>query len=312
VTLVDYDAGRQKYVVLVDSPTDGPAFALVDLATKHADWIGNEYTDLHPSDVSPVVGISYRAKDGLELTGYLTTPLSKPRNNLPLVVLVHGGPAVRDEPSFDWWSQALASQGYAVLRVNYRGSGQINWALQSAGFGEWGRKMQTDLSDGVRFLASEGIVDPSRVCIVGASYGGYAALAGATLDLGIYRCAASVAGPSDLARMIQWDKARETPGDAASTQRYWTKYMGPFSNLDQISPALHAARVTIPILLVHGKDDTVVDYKQSQIMAEALAKAGKPFEFVTLQGEDHWLSRGATRLQMLQAVVRFLEKNNPT
>jgi dipeptidyl aminopeptidase/acylaminoacyl peptidase len=88
--------------------------------------------------------------------------------------------------------------------------------------------------------------------------------------------------------------------------------MGPFSNLDQISPALHAARVTIPILLVHGKDDTVVDYKQSQIMAEALAKAGKPFEFVTLQGEDHWLSRGATRLQMLQAVVRFLEKNNPT
>ena len=170
--------------------------------------------------------------------------------------------------------------------------------------------MQTDLSDGVRYLAAQGIVDPARVCIVGASYGGYAALAGATLDPGVYRCAASIAGVSDLARMIAYDKSRENQNGALA-QRYWTRFIGDKAALDDISPAKHADRVTIPILLVHGKDDTVVDYHQSQIMAAALAKAGKPYEFVTLKAEDHWLSRGATRLEMLQALVAFLEKNNP-
>jgi dipeptidyl aminopeptidase/acylaminoacyl peptidase len=171
--------------------------------------------------------------------------------------------------------------------------------------------MQTDLSDGVRYLAAQGVIDPARVCIAGASYGGYAALAGATLDTGVYRCAASISGPSDLARMINWDKARETNAVGAATQRYWIRYMGPKDSLDQISPAKLADKVTIPILLVHGKDDTVVDYQQSQLMAAALRKAGKPFDFVTLKAEDHWLSRGATRQEMLKALCAFLEKNNP-
>jgi dipeptidyl aminopeptidase/acylaminoacyl peptidase len=171
--------------------------------------------------------------------------------------------------------------------------------------------MQTDLSDGVRYLAAQGVIDPKRVCIVGASYGGYAALAGATLDKGVYRCAASVAGPSDLRRMIT--AARDNNGE--SSVRYWTKFMGVDGardpDLDAISPASHADAVTIPILLIHGKDDTVVQYEQSQLMANALKKAGKPYEFVTLDGEDHWLSRGATRLKMLQSVADFLKKNNP-
>jgi dipeptidyl aminopeptidase/acylaminoacyl peptidase len=218
---------------------------------------------------------------------------------------------VRDEPGFDWWAQAMASRGYAVLQVNYRGSAGFGWNFLKAGFGEWGRKMQTDLSDGVRHLAAEGIVDPKRVCIVGASYGGYAALAGATLDPGVYRCAASIAGPSDMRRFVVWSKTQS----GIEAQRYWSRFMGAEALRDpvlqQISPAMNADKTEIPILLIHGRDDTVVPLEQSQIMERALQKAGKPVEMVVMPGEDHWLSRGDTRLQMLSSVVGFLEKHNP-
>jgi dipeptidyl aminopeptidase/acylaminoacyl peptidase len=205
----------------------------------------------------------------------------------------------------------MASRGYAVLQVNYRGSDGLGWKFQSAGFGEWGHKMQTDLSDGVRYLAAQGLIDPKRVCIVGASYGGYAALAGVTLDLGVYRCAVAVAGPSDLRMMIGDKWTPHTP----LYQRYWERYMGAKDandpHLAAISPALHADRVTAPVLLIHGKDDTVVSYDQSRYMEAALRAHGKPVELVTLSHEDHWLSHGDTRLQMLQATMDFVEKNNP-
>jgi dipeptidyl aminopeptidase/acylaminoacyl peptidase len=198
-----------------------------------------------------------------------------------------------------------------VLQVNYRGSEGFGWSFLSAGFGEWGRKMQTDLSDGVSYLAGQGIIDPKRVCIVGASYGGYAALAGVTLQNGVYRCAASVAGPSDLGRMVRWSKRQS----GVTAQRYWLRFMGAENVrddvLDAISPAQHAERATVPILLIHGRDDTVVPLEQSRSMADALEDAGHAPELVVLKGDDHWLSRGATRLQMLRSVVAFLEKHNP-
>ncbi len=310
VTLVSHSDDWNKFLLHLDSSTEGPSYALFDIKTGQGQGLAADYNDLKPEDISPVRPIAYKAKDGLPLTGYLTVPYGKEAKNLPLVVFPHGGPASRDEPGFDWWPQAMASRGYAVLQVNYRGSDGFGWDFLSAGFGQWGRKMQTDLSDGVRYLASQGIIDPKRVCIVGASYGGYAALAGATLDPGVYRCAASVAGVADVAKLIAWDKAQEG-SEGVATERYWTRYMGAATDLDTISPALQADKVAVPILLVHGKDDTVVPYAQSQMMADALTRAGKSVELVTLKSEDHWLSRGATRLQMLTAVVAFLEKNNP-
>jgi dipeptidyl aminopeptidase/acylaminoacyl peptidase len=313
VILTSWSDDRRKIVVQVDG-VEGPAFALVNLDTGRADWLGEIYPGLGNDGVSEVRSIRYKAADGLEITGYLTLPKGRDPKSLPLIVLTHGGPAARDEPGFDWWAQALASRGYAVLQPNYRGSEGFGRKFMEAGYGQWGRKMQTDLSDGVRDLAAKGIIDPKRVCIVGASYGGYAALAGAALDTGVYRCAASVSGPADLKRFLQWGQ-QDYGGDSNFTLRYWTQFMGVGGikdpDLAAISPAGHADAVTIPILLVHGKDDTVVPYEQSRIMADALKRAGKPVTFVTLDGEDHWLSRGATRLQMLQTMTGFLEANNP-
>ncbi|MDG2523249.1 S9 family peptidase [Caulobacter segnis] len=308
VSLTSWSQSRRKIVVRVEDPTMGPAFALADLDKKSASWIGDVYK-LGEDDVALVKPVSYKAQDGLDISGYLTLPRGKDPKKLPLIVLPHGGPATRDRPGFDWWSQALASRGYAVLQPNFRGSDGFGDRFLAAGFGEWGRKMQTDVSDGVKHLAKEGVIDLKRVCIVGASYGGYAALAGVTVEQGLYRCSVSVNGVADLKRMLLSTPRR------SSVLRYWTNFMGVEGardrDLDAISPAVLAARADAPILLIHGRDDTVVPYDQSVQMARALKQAGKPHEFVTLPGEDHWLSRGDTRLQMLQSTVAFLERENP-
>jgi dipeptidyl aminopeptidase/acylaminoacyl peptidase len=356
VTMRSWSRNMRRIVVRVDSPTDGPAYALIDLGLRRGWYLSPVYRGLDALAISPVRPISYRAADGLRISGYLTLPRDRDPTNLPLIVLPHGGPEGRDTLDFDWWSQALASRGYAVLRSNFRGSEGFGADFVRAGFGEWGGKMQTDLSDGVRDLAKQGLIDPKRVCIMGASYGGYAALAGATMDQGVYRCAVSVAGPSDLGlvrqevidpqavcmedftilgqgssrgphscsvsgagpknpgRMLVTDRAEHSVRTSTS-QRYWLSFMdadvSKTPDLRARSPARLAEKADIPILLIHGQDDTVVPYEQSRIMADALKRAGKPVNLVTLEGEDHWLSHGATRLKMLTEAVAFVEKHNP-
>ncbi len=202
--LVSQSDDWRKLIVQVTGDSEGYMYALLDLAAGKANLISDVYKDIGSQDIAPVKTVSYTAGDGLKLFAYLTLPRGRDAKSLPLVVLPHGGPAARDYPGFDWWSQALASRGYAVLQPQFRGSEGFGWDFLSAGFGEWGRKMQTDLSDGVRDLVRQGIADPKRVCIVGASYGGYAALAGATIDTGVYRCAVAVAGISDPKGFLQW------------------------------------------------------------------------------------------------------------
>ncbi len=311
VELLSYTDDYSRLLLRVFGPKDGYVYALFDWYTHKAVTLGKVYKGLDA--VAEVRPLTYKAADGLELTAYLTLPRGRGEANLPLVVLPHGGPAAADANRFDWWAQALASQGYAVIQPNFRGSA-VNERLKAAGYGEWGRKMQTDLSDAVRVLAQRGTIDPKRVCIVGGSYGGYAALAGVTLDPGVYRCAVAVAGVTDLRRFLLWSNEQHANRDNLG-QRYWDRFMGVTGPgdpaLQAISPIEHVAAVTAPVLLIHGRDDTVVPFQQSEVMADALKRAGKPVELVTLRHEDHWLSRSDTRYQMLQATVAFLKAHNP-
>jgi dipeptidyl aminopeptidase/acylaminoacyl peptidase len=308
VRLASHSADFSKTILEVFGPENGYVYAYFDWYTHHAQILGRRYAEV--KQIADIHKISYKAGDGLEIPGFLTLPRGTAARKLPLIVLPHDGPESRDKQDFNWWAQALADQGYAVLQPNFRGS-SLSRMFVEAGYGEWGRKMQTDLSDGVHYLSKEGIIDPARVCIVGAGYGGYAALAGVTLQSGIYRCAVSVAGPSDLPRMRTW--TRRTQLRLAT--RYWDRFWGVEEQgndaLSAISPFAHLDAVAAPVLLIHGRADTVVPYEQSEVMLNALKKANKPVEMVNLKHEDHWLSNSETRQQMLEATVSFLRLHNP-
>lgn len=312
LVLASFSDDFNKLVIRVDGPKDGYNYQFVDMTSMKVVPIGDVYQGITQS--FPTQQVSYQAEDGSTVSGFLTLPRVSPATSLPLVVLPHGGPAQADTGDFDWWSQALAAAGYAVLRPNFRGS-TTSFEWLQAGLGEWGKKMQSDLADGVRDLAAKGTIDPARVCIVGASYGGYAALAGVTLDTpGLYRCAVSVAGPADLKSMLTWVNAR-AGNKANGAERYWDTFMGVSGpddpKLKAISPIEHVSAIKVPVLLIHGKDDSVVPVAQSEDFYDAMRSADKDVEIVKLSGEDHWLSRSETRQRMLAATIAFLQKNNP-
>jgi dipeptidyl aminopeptidase/acylaminoacyl peptidase len=308
VRLHDWNDAFNTLVAETQGEADAGTWWHVSIGTGKAMILGSSYK-LTAQAVAPIRVVRYKSGDGLDIAAVLTLPPGLPAKDLPVVVMPHGGPGARDYPVFDWWAQALASRGYAVLQPNFRGSTGYGAAFERAGQGEWGRKMQSDISDGLAHLVREGIANPARACIVGASYGGYAALAGVTLQKGIYRCAASVAGISDLTKMVATEN-RES-GANATLMRVLKQELGAGRDLRAASPITFVEATNAPVLLVHGKDDTVVDYDQSADMAKALQRAGKSVEFVTLAGEDHWLSRSESRLAMLEAVVAFVEKHNP-
>ena len=309
VVFTSWSDDFSRIMVFTTGGDDSGAYWLVDIAKGSADPVGHAYPDVPPEQVGPIRMVDWKAGDGLQLHGVLSLPPDRPAHNLPVVVLPHGGPEARDFPVFDWWAQAFASRGYAVLQPNFRGSAGYGPEFVEAGQGQWGRKMQTDVSDGLAELVKEGLVDPKRACIVGGSYGGYAALAGVTVQHGLYRCAVADAAVSDLGGMLAYEYAKQR--DVSASTRYWKAFMGPASGFSEIAPLRLAARADAPILLIHGKDDTVVLYEQSTAMWKALVAAGKTVEFVTMPNEDHWLSREATRIQMLKAAVAFVEKYNP-
>ncbi len=224
-----------------------------------------------------------------------------------MLIFPHGGPTAHDDPVFDWWAQAFANRGYAVLQPNFRGSTNRDATFRSAGDGEWGGKMLTDMSDGLAALAEAGIADPTRACIMGASYGGYAALAGVTVQNGIYRCAVAVNAVTDLRPMFR----SELTGRRDIFTRGIERLVGEDTDLDSISPYRLARRADAPVLIIHGRDDTRVPYSQGAGMADALKDAGKTVAFVTLEGEDHFLSNADTRKRMLSEAVAFVERHNP-
>ena len=255
--------------------------------------------------LGPVKTIRYKARDGLEISAILTLPAGRDARNLPLIVMPHGGPAVRDAEGWDWWAQFLADRGYAVIQPNYRGSTGFGDDFRKKGDGEWGLKMQDDLNDAVTELAKQGIADPKRVCMVGGSYGGYAAMRAAQRDGALYRCAVSFAGVSDLAHLARYD----SHSLYGRTHKAYLKRKAP--DFPAVSPINFPGQFSTPVLLIHGKKDMRVPVKQSREMADKLKKAGKAVRYVEQPLGDHHLSREADRLQFLQELEAFLKQHNP-
>jgi len=316
VRLASRDKANLKWIVWVSGPGDSGHYFLIDLGARQAIPLGARYPDIPSDQVGRFDWVDYKAKDGKALKALVTLPPGLTFDSVrsrPAIVLPHGGPQGRDYFGFDWWAQALASRGYVVIQPQFRGSGGYGQAFEREGWGQWGRLMQTDVSDALKAMVDKGWVDAGRVCIVGWSYGGYATMAGVTLQNGIYRCAAAGAGVYDLNAMLVW--TRERTGKLSGTQRYWKTSMALKSESDPagilVSPAKNAANVTVPVLLIHGRQDTTVPIEQSEEMASALRSAGKHVEYVVLENETHHIETGSLRIKMLEAMIGFVLKYNP-
>lgn len=304
--IVSWDRKREKFLIEVAAPSQPGALYYWNSADNRMQRIAWNSNSLQNRRLSPVSTVRYTARDGTPIEAVLTLPRHRPgQKNLPLIVLPHGGPSARDSESWDWWTQYLAELGYVVIQPNYRGSSGYGVAFAKKGEGEWGLKMQDDLNDAVTYLAREGIADPKRVCMVGASYGGYAAMRAAQRDGNLYRCAISYAGVSDLAALRRYDSRflnGRTIGD-------WLRSQAP--DFQSVSPRFHAADFTAPILLLHGKVDKRVPVAQSRMLVAELKKAGKPHRYVEQPLGDHFFSRSEDRLQFLKEMTAFLKEHNP-
>ena len=264
-------------------------------------------------NIHPVRIFNYTALDGREISGLLTIPKNRMDNiqNLPAIMLPHGGPRSYDRIGFDWMAQAFAEHGYLVIQPQFRGSDGFGWEHYAAGRGEWGKKMQSDLHDGLQVLIDDGIVDSSRVCIVGASYGGYAALAAGAFTPEIYQCVVSINGLSNLNLFLR--DAKKYYGKDHWVLSYWEKSIanGEASReaLAAISPANFAENYTSPVLLIHGENDKVVHINQSKKMVSQLKSAKKDVEFVKLKDGDHYLRTNEGRLKAMKNTIEFVNRN---
>ncbi|MEM7702948.1 MAG: S9 family peptidase [Pseudomonadota bacterium] len=255
--------------------------------------------------------ISYTARDGTDIRAYLTLPKGRDPSNLPLIIHPHGGPfGIRDELRYDDHVQFLANRGYAVLQPNFRGSGGYGTAFYDLGAGEVGRGMQNDLDDAMDWAVAEGIADPARVCIVGGSYGGYAALWGVLRNPERYACAASWAGVTDWTRMLQYDRRVMT---RQAGKRWSAKIEGDDEAIDlkDYSPYRLAKGLSRPVLLGHGTRDDNVPFKQYEQMVRAAKKAPAKLTTLVIKGEGHGFSKADSEQKWFDALDAFLAKHNP-
>jgi dipeptidyl aminopeptidase/acylaminoacyl peptidase len=310
VKLIDSTADRQKLAISIAGGTVSPSYFLFDRKTSALARLSQQYKNLSDADINPVTPIEYRARDGRTIPSVLTYPRGKKLGDkLPLIVMPHGGPTSYDAVGFDWMAQYFASRGYLVFQPNFRGSDGFGREHRVAGYGEWGGKMQDDITDGAELLIRKGWADPNRTCIIGGSYGGYAALAGGAYTPDLYKCVAAIAPVTDLNFMLSETKREE--GSDSADYTWWTKLIGNQKDdrkkIDAISPVKAAANFKAPVLLIHGNDDTIVPFEHSSRMESALKKAGKPVTLIKLQGGDHWLSKSDVRLQTLRELDKFVE-----
>jgi dipeptidyl aminopeptidase/acylaminoacyl peptidase len=294
-------------IVTVSSPLSPRTFYVADVPTRKLLVALSSRPDLRSDQLAKVEPVEFTARDGMKIRGYLTTPRVAEEKQLPMVVVVHGGPhGVHDSYGFDWEAQLFASRGYAVLQVNYRGSSGRGREFQGAGYGRWGREMQDDVTDGVRWAIGDGVADPKRICIYGASYGAYAALTGAFREPDLFRCAIGMAGVYDLPLMFE-------KGDIQSVEsgvNYLKKAIGTDEQeLRRRSPVYNAEKIKAKVLLLHGKLDERAPYEHARRMRDALEKAGNPPEWSTEWGEGHGFFDEGNRAAAYERILEFLGTN---
>lgn len=303
---------RRAVLVLSYGDVDPGTWYYFDSARKSLVMVGKVRSSVDPEKMRPMEVMSYKAADGLTIPAYLTRPAASTGSPAPMIVLIHGGPMARDRWAWDPDVQLLANRGYLVFQPQFRGSSGFGRKFEEAGFGEWGKAMQDDITAGVRHLVEQGIADPKRICIVGASYGGYAALWGLVKTPELYRCGISFAGVTDIGHLFSdWSDLRFDKASRQLMKRHiGDKTMGA-QLFDPVSPLRHAARIAAPVLLMHGREDERVPIAHGRRMRDALAANGKDVTWLVFNEEGHGLRYQYNQIAYYEAMFDFLGKHLP-
>jgi len=298
--IFDSDHKDTKFLIAVNSDSKPKRYVIFDaVKMKFIPWF-SQFPELSKHELAPVEPIAFKARDGMDLHGYYT--VKKGVKNPPLILFPHGGPYARDYQGFNPFVQLFASRGYAVLQVNYRGSTGYGTDYETAGYHEWGRKMQTDLMDGFNWVKENKQADVNNSCIVGASYGGYAALVAGFQTPNKFKCIASISGISNLQKQISHWRVR-------GSDAYIENAIDSGKGVDDISPINYVDDFKVPVLLIHGDADAVVDVTHSQRMHKKLKKAGKKSKLVTFKYGTHYLDDAANLKVAMKEIDVFLKKH---
>jgi dipeptidyl aminopeptidase/acylaminoacyl peptidase len=294
-------------VVAATSDRTPGSYYLLDLRNPRLMLIGKVNGRIKPEQMRPMEPVQYVARDGLTIHGYLTRPAGSEGKPVPLIIHPHGGPyGIRDDWGFDGEVQFLANRGYAVLQINYRGSGGYGYAFQKAGQREWGGKMQDDLTDGVKWAIAQGITDAAHVGIYGASYGGYATLAGLTFTPELYRCGANYVGVSDLGLITSWGDFRRS---GRGTDMFYREWVGDDAQYKHDrSPVNFVDRIRVPLLNAYGYNDRRVEIKNWTRLESKLKEYNKTYEIMIMGNEGHGFYNEGNRIDFYRRLEAFLDK----
>lgn len=306
VQVTSHTKDASEWVVLVDSDTNPGDFYIFNRKTNKLKYLVSRRPWVKPEMMAEQRPIKVTARDGLELRGYLTLPPGKEAKDLPLVVNVHGGPhGPRDEWGYNWENQFLANRGYAVLQINFRGSGGYGRQFEEAGYLNWGTSMQDDVTDATLWAVDQGIADRERMCIYGGSYGGYAALQGVVREPDLYKCAIGYVGVYD---MNLFNRCGDIP-DSKFGKDYLAKVVGTDEDeWNKRSPAKNADKIKAAVFLAHGEDDVRVPMCQGEAMKEALQDAGKDFIWMQ-RDEGHGYQKLENRVDFYGTMEKFLAEH---
>jgi dipeptidyl aminopeptidase/acylaminoacyl peptidase len=320
VSVTSMSRDGKRAVVLVTSGSEPGTFLLVDDEKQRVAELVRRAPWLKDARYGITKAIEYQARDQTRIAGFITYPAGRELRSLPMIVNPHGGPyGVQDTGSYDREAQFFASRGYAVLQVNFRGSGGYGTAFRTAGYREWGKKMQDDITDGVLWAIKEGIADKDRIGIYGASYGGYAAMMGLVRSPELFRCGITFAGVSDLDMLLNTTAIRgstskvyiEIPKEA---RRIWEDMLGDRKDEETLraaSPRYNVAAIRAPVMIAHGEDDFTVPFAHATALRDELLKAGKPVEFFGVREEGHGFRDPANRAQLFARIEKFLAQHLP-